>query len=255
MTPKSEGYNQLVYNGKAYNLKLVSGLYQFLIDASAASDVGTNLTSLQLGSLVIWGRPDGSIDFEHIAMVTNTTDPTNPLLTQHNWADVDYPSTLLNSFKDEHGSSIVVTHILQVNYALIAGGQLSSALGQDEDLRLDSPAPYHTHIIIGGLYVSWDRVKGATAFTVTVTDMNGNVETQVNVGLEANAQKTFFKIDLSQMKYGNYNSFIQPLSNSSTFGVFYDTFNYQPVSCLGVPQDSGLMPAGTHACFTASGTY
>lgn len=247
LTPNSDGYGDLTYQGQQYNLKLVSGLYQFLINSGVGTDIGTNLGSLAVGSVVIFGRTDHSLDFEHVAIVTSDTNGTI-ILTQHNWADNNVTVPNLAFYKDGEGQPMSVTHIVQVNYNAIGNGALSGTSILEPVVKMNAPAPYFSRIITTDTTLMWQPVNGAQGYEVSVVDVNFTPVEGVST------TSTTFTVVVSGLLYGDYYYSIQPVSSNASFAPYIDGFNYEPLSCEGTTSVSNIVPLNS-ACHTKSGTY
>lgn len=241
LTPYSTGFSAFEYpagSGTFYDLENVGDLYNFLINSGVGTDVGASLNpqTLTLGSVVVFGS--ASKDFEHVAIVTDTTDPNNIIVTQHNQAEDEVPESTLPLYVDEYGASMPPTHIVQINYDAIANGALASGQVVNSAVKMLAPAPYHNKIVNSGITLAWKPVSGANGYEVAIYDVNGNF-----VG-GASILTTSFTFDLSTVPYGNYNYTIQPASANASFGIFFDTFNYEPTSCTAKCQvGSGIPPS------------
>ncbi len=243
LTPDISGFERLEYptgSGTFYNLKYAGDLYNFLINSGAGIDVGStpNAQSLTLGSVVIFGT--ATEDFEHVAIVTKATDANNIFLTQHNLAEQSVPSSELPSYLNGQGVSMPPTHIVQVNYNAIANGALVSGQTIFSRVKMLAPAPYYNRIVNSGITLAWQPVTGASGYEVGIFDVNGHFVAGVST------LGTSFSLDLSTVPYGNYNYTIQPVSTTASFGIFYDTFNYEPNTCTAKCQSaSGVLPSFT----------
>lgn len=228
-------YSNVTFNASTYNLKLVSSLYHFLLDTGAGTNAGTSLSSATLGSVIIYGNSQDG-DFLHTAIVTDTTNASNPLFTEHNAAYLNYPST--TQMSDEYGRPMAITHILQINYGLIAGGALQNSVGSvsGTSLNMNAPAPYHGSIITSGITLSWQAVTGAQTYNVSLYDVNGRLID----GLSTTS--TTFSYNLTTASYGVYDYLIQPESSVASFPLYADEFSYEPLACLA----SGARSTAAH---------
>ncbi len=261
-TGPATDYANVTYSSAIYNLNLVSGLYHFLLATGVATDVGTSLSSATLGSVIIYGNTQDG-DFLHTAIVTNTTNAASPLFTSHNRAYDQYPGSTV--MYDEYGRQMPITHILQINYGLIAGGALQSSVGgvSGSTLLMTPPAPYEGGVITSGVSLSWQAVTGAQTYNVALYDVNGRLIDGLSTATTA------FSYNLSAASYGVYDYTIQPESSSASFPLFADEFNYESPACLttgatrNVAKKRGGQPANavqvisansTTSCSSASGT-
>ncbi|KPV54627.1 hypothetical protein SE17_02595 [Kouleothrix aurantiaca] len=218
----SDQLGSLLYNGKRYNVRMVTGLYNFLIDTGIGKDVGTDKQSATLGSVVIYGN------FEHTAIVTNVTDPSQIKVTAHNTALLDYAiDGFYRSYPDDPMS---ITHIVLVNYNKVSSGaRLPVSTPPKLPSPLLAPAPYNGSIVTSGINLSWRSVGGAKGYEVAIYNVWG----QPVAGIST--INTSFSFPLQSLPYGVYNYTIQPVSDMASFVTYEDTFNYEPESCLLTP--------------------
>jgi putative amidase-like protein len=253
-TGSDTAYTNVTYTTSSYNLTNVSGLFHFLIDTSIATDVGTNLSSATLGSVIIFGNSQDG-DFLHTAIITDATNTANPLFTAHNAAYYNYPAS--TQMYDEYHRLMPITHILQINYAGIAAGAYQNSVGgvSGATLQMNAPAPYHGGVITSGIALSWQAVTGAQTYDVSLYDVNGRLIDGVSTASAS------FSYNLSALPYGIYDYIVQPRSSSASFPLFTDDFNYEPPACLvsgasakATHRQQSSPATGSTSCGVGSGT-
>lgn len=217
----SSELGSLMYKNKRYNVRMVTGLYNFLIDTGIGKDVGNDKQSAVLGSVVIYGN------FEHTAIVTDASDTSQIKVTAHNTALLNYT---IDGFYRDANDPMPITHIVLIDYNKVtAWGSTPVNTPPKAPSPLLAPAPYNGSIVSTGINLSWNSVGGAKGYEVALYNVWGQLVRGIST------DKTSFSFPLQSVPYGVYNYSLRPVSDIAEYLTFEDTFNYEPESCRATP--------------------